>query len=143
MKKAQKYEVKNKENQPVIFYHSKKGINFDYNSDSKIGPAVELTLDKSQLEQYIRLLSKLSESIWTDIAPKEANSLRNDYDEYYDREFDNNGGACIRRNGNIAIIKFYPPAYHLGSNRLYRFTKTKIESYLYDLLKLANKLTND
>lgn len=76
---------------------------------------------------------EMARQVWPDLVLKEVTSFGNDYAEYYDKEFDNEGLASIESDG----ISFWPPAPHLGSNRLYRFTKAKIQTYLFDLQKHA------
>ena len=74
---------------------------------------------------------------WDNINPKEANSLSSDYDEYYDKNLDNNGGLDLinsTKDDGINYLRFNAPS--LTDNKLYQFNKRKFESFLYDLNKL-------
>ncbi|NME95333.1 hypothetical protein HF847_04910 [Clostridium cochlearium] len=75
-------------------------------------------------------LKEVSNKSWNNIKPREADSLGADYDEYYDRQLDNNGCLAIREN----MLLIERPA--LESNKLYQFNKRKMESFLYDFRKI-------
>lgn len=91
-------------------------------------------MDTEAFDDYYSELFELAADVWGYIEPKEATTFGNDYREYYDKELDNNGEAAIGEQG----IYFFPPAPHLKYKRLYRFTKRKMESYLYDLKKYTS-----
>lgn len=93
-----------------------------------------IEMDKETFDDYYSQLFDLATDVWGYIVPKEATTFGNDYKEYYDKELDNNGEAAIGKQG----IYFFPPAPHLKYKRLYRFTKRKMESYLYDLKKYTS-----
>lgn len=95
---------------------------------------VKFKLNQEQFDSFYRQLFSLALEVWGFIEPKEVTSFGNDYSEYYDKELGNDGSASIGSEG----ISFHPPAPHLESNRLYRFTKRKIETYLYDLRKYTS-----
>jgi len=70
---------------------------------------------------------------WNGLELKEAYSFSSDYNEYYDKEFDNNGYLDIIDNG----LEIERPV--LESNRLYKFDKKKMQSFLYDFDKRLNR----
>jgi len=82
-----------------------------------------------QFKELFQYLQAIANEAWGNIIPKEPNSISSDYDEYYDSELDNNGYLSITQYG----LKMERPA--LTSNRLYKFTKRKMESFLWDLEK--------
>ncbi|MGX1266706.1 hypothetical protein RKD55_004650 [Rossellomorea marisflavi] len=88
-----------------------------------------------ELDEFIEHLHAAASESWSAIAPKEANSMGSDYDEYYDRRYDNNGYLSLTNTG-ITII-----APYLSKDTLYQFNKAKIQSFLYDLVKMRNTIT--
>ncbi|MHB0943300.1 hypothetical protein ACYCSU_16755 [Paenibacillus sp. ALE1] len=106
----------------VIFEMSQNQINNKYNVTYNF----ELR-DFVELFNYIQMVSNES---WTNISPKEADSLGSDYYEYYDKELDSNGYLRIREN-KLSIDR---PV--LDSHKLYQFNKKKMESFIYDFRKL-------
>lgn len=116
---------------PILSVSRKgKAILFENASMNPYQSRVEFEFTLEQFDYFYKNLYELATEIWGPIEPKDA-KLGCDYREYYDRELDNNGEAAIDEKG----IYFNPPAPHLESNRLYRFTKKNIETYLYDLRK--------
>lgn len=120
------------EGEPILCVVKKgKSLVFTNESVNPYTRKFSLKLNQDQFDEFYTQLLEMAESIWGDLKIKDATGFGNDYGEYYDRELDNDGGASIDKKG----IYFYPPAPHLKSNRIYRFTKSKIETYLYDLRK--------
>lgn len=118
--------------EPILFGYKKgKAIIFENASMNPYKENVHFKFDQKQFDSFYRQLHKLALEVWSDLELKEATTARSDYGEYYDKELDNEGLAIIKDTG----ITFYPPAPHLESNRLYRFTKAKMQTYLYDLRK--------
>lgn len=87
-------------------------------------------------KKFIDHCNAIAIESWSSFSPKEADSLSSDYDDYYDREFDNNGSLSIRKNE----IKIEGPYNQPKSNgervRLIKFNKRKFESFVYDLNQL-------
>jgi hypothetical protein len=77
--------------------------------------------------EFITYIESIANDSWTNLIPKEADSLGSDYYEYYDKELDNNGYLSIRENG----LLIERPS--LESIRLYQFNKKKMESFIFDL----------
>lgn len=82
---------------------------------------------KEQFRNFAAYIEKIANESWTNVVPKEANSLGSDYDEYYDRKYDDNGTLSITKNG-ISIT-----APYWSVDTLYQFNKPKIQSFIYDL----------
>lgn len=89
------------------------------------------------LKHFTDYIIKIANEAWTGITPKIANSMASDYDEYYDRKYDNNGYLAIvdylsttslERTTAISIR-----APHLSKDTLYQFNKAKIQAFIYDL----------
>ena len=78
---------------------------------------------------FINYLHEAANEAWKDVTPKEAHSMGSDYDEYYDRRYDNNGYLSLTESG----IEVQAP--HLSEDTLYQFSKAKIQSFLFDLGK--------
>lgn len=82
---------------------------------------------------YCKLISTES---WMNFTPKEVDSFGADYDDYYDKEFDNNGSLSV----NATTIKIEGPYAQPKSKgeiiRLIKFNKRKFESFIYDLNRL-------
>lgn len=81
---------------------------------------------------FFEYIKEAANESWTNIVPKEANSDRSDYDEYYDRRYDANGYLTIGDFG----IKIRAPYWSVDT--LYQFNKSKIQSFIYDLEQIFN-----
>lgn len=118
----------------IVGYRKGKSIILEVLSDPPYARAISFDFTKHEYFVFYRQLLQIAQETWPDLVLKEVTSFGNDYTEYYDKEFDNDGSASIGAAG----IAFWPPAPHLESNRLYRFTKAKIQTYLYELKKYAD-----
>lgn len=95
----------------------------------------DFAFTENELQAFTDHLYAAANEAWKDITPKEATSMGADYDEYYDRRYDNNGYLTIT-NAGISIR-----APHLSEDTLYQFNKAKIQSFIYDLdAKWAERL---
>ncbi|WP_121616828.1 hypothetical protein [Virgibacillus halodenitrificans] len=87
-----------------------------------------------EFRDYCKLIA--SES-WSSFTPKEIDSVGTDYDDYYDKDFDNNGSLSISKYS----MNIEGPYTQLKSNgeivRLIKFNKRKFESFLFDLNRLV------
>ncbi|PFB88863.1 hypothetical protein COE48_27060 [Bacillus thuringiensis] len=86
-----------------------------------------------ELLEYIEVISNKS---WSNLNPKECDSLGADYYEYYDRPLDNNGYL------DISKYKLGIERPSLESGRLYQFNKKKMESFIYDFKKIIESIKN-
>jgi hypothetical protein len=119
-------EIRKFENGLVVKSEKSKVI-FENNSGKKYAK-IFLFTDR-EFKEFIEYIQFVSNQVWKNIIPKEAQSEASDYYEYYDKELDNNGYLMIGEN-NLSIER---PS--LESNRMYLFNKRKMESFLYDLQK--------
>lgn len=71
----------------IIFKTDSKNIKRDY--------YLTIYFNKEVFEELIKYIESISNEIWKDFTPKEANSISSDYEEYYDRKYDNNGYLSI------------------------------------------------
>ena len=90
---------------------------------------------KEELKDFCEYCNSIADESWSNFKPRAADSMGADYDEYYDREFDNEGSLSIGES----TIRMEGPYAQPKSNgeivRLYKFNKRKFESFLYDLNK--------
>ena len=85
--------------------------------------------NKEVFEELIKYTESISNKIWNDFTPKEADSISSDYAEYYDRKYDNNGCLSIREN----FFRIERPC--IECPYMYKFNKRRMESFMYDLNK--------
>lgn len=78
-------------------------------------------------------LKDIASKSWKNIELRDVTSFGNDYSEYYDKEFDNNGQLGISLN---QLELAGPVSY---SPKLFQFNKKKIETFLYDFNKLIEE----
>ncbi|MGE7840709.1 hypothetical protein ACQKNX_07950 [Lysinibacillus sp. NPDC093712] len=94
---------------------------------------------KEDFEEFIMYCEKIANESWSSFEPKVADSTGADYDDYYDKEFDNNGSLSIR----AGIISIEAPYTQLKSNgdivRYIKFNKRKFESFVFDLRRSVSK----
>lgn len=118
----------------LIIKSRKSAVIFEMNPAQLNGKhAVDFDFDRAVFESLVTHIETVAyESWWTPtFGPKEAQSAGADYDEYYDRELDNNGSLSLRG----ITFRMNRPA--LDNVRLYQFNKRKMESFLYDLKKIV------
>ena len=91
---------------------------------------------KEEFERFIEYCQTIANESWSSFTPKEVDSVGAEYDDYYDRDFDNNGSLSVR----TGIINIEGPYTQLKSDgeiiRLIKFNKRKFESFVYDLHRL-------
>lgn len=90
----------------------------------------DIYFDDETKKELILYLEEISKGIWSDFEPKEAYSMSSDYNEYYDRKYDNNGYMRILKGGGLSIEK---PSYDCPY--MYKFNKAKMQSFIFDLKK--------
>lgn len=94
---------------------------------------------KEDFEEFIAYCEEISSESWSNFEPKVADSIGADYDDYYDKEFDNNGSLSIR----AGIISIEAPYTQLKSKgeivRFIKFNKRKFESFVFDLRRAVSK----
>ncbi|MCK2000812.1 hypothetical protein MZM54_05340 [[Brevibacterium] frigoritolerans] len=87
---------------------------------------------KEGFKDFAVYIEEIANEAWSNIVPKEATDLRSDYDEYYDKTYDDNGGLSIKENGILITAPYW------SVDTLYKFNKPKIQSFIYDLRKKLN-----
>ncbi|MDR6779410.1 MULTISPECIES: hypothetical protein [Paenibacillus] len=116
----------------LIVKHRKSAVILEMNQNqinNKYNVTYNFELrDFVELYNYIKMIAN---EAWTNLSPKEANSLGSDYYEYYDKELDTNGYLRIGKN-TIFIDR---PA--LNGLKLYLFNKKKMESFIFDFEKFV------
>lgn len=116
--------------------HRKSAVIFEIDEEQAQGKRDFLFEFKEQeFKELITYLETISVASWGAIAPKEATSMGADYFEYYDKKLDNNGYLRIQHHA----LSIERPSYE--SNRLYQFTKRKMESFLYDCHKKIKQVS--
>lgn len=87
--------------------------------------------DDTFKELYNYLIAAGNES-WKDLNPREIDSFGAEYDEYYDKEFDNNGSLGVGWNCILIQGPYAQPPNKEHITRLIKFNKRKFESFMYD-----------
>ena len=105
----------------IIFKTDSKNVKRDY--------YLNVYFDKEVFEELIKYTESISNKIWNDFTPKEADSISSDYAEYYDRKYNNNGCLSIGEN----FFKIERPC--IECPYMYKFNKRRMESFMYDLNK--------
>lgn len=113
----------------LVVEHSKTNIIFKTDEKNiKNNYDLKLYFTKSVTKELTEYLEYISKQIWDDFKPKIANSISSDYDEYYDRKYDNNGYLRICENN---ILQMERPDENCPY--MYKFNKRRMESFIYDL----------
>ena len=105
----------------IIFKTDSKNVKRDY--------YLNVYFNKEVFEELIKYTESISNKIWNDFTPKEADSISSDYTEYYDRKYDNNGCLSIGEN----FFRIERPC--IECPYMYKFNKRRMESFMYDLNK--------
>lgn len=108
--------------------HRKSAVFLELTEESK-DRRFNFDFDKKTFKEFCDYIKQISNESWVNVNPKEAFSCGSDYDEFYDRETDNNGYLSIRKS--VKGLSIERPS--LESLLLYKFNKTKMESFIYDL----------
>lgn len=80
-------------------------------------------------------LTQIADECWKDFNPRVADSMGADYDDYYDKEFDNNGSLSIGENSIRIEGPYGQPPNKAQLTRLVKFNKRKFESFIFDFNK--------
>ncbi|PAV30254.1 hypothetical protein CIL05_07235 [Virgibacillus profundi] len=114
----------------LVVKHRKSAIIFE-NANGKKEKEEHFSYHFSDedFKRFMEYIKEAANESWANITPKEANSMGTDYDEYYDRRYDDNGYLTIGDYG----IKIRAPYW--STDTLYQFNKPKIQSFIYDLQK--------
>lgn len=109
---------------------NKSNIRLELPAGELIGDDIErvFLFDSLSFNKFVDYLEKEANSIWSNFKPKEANSISSDYDEYYDREYDNNGYLSLNQSNKMITVT----ACWNSETRLYQFSKAKLQSFIFD-----------
>ena len=92
-------------------------------------------LSEKEFKGFCEYCKSIADESWSNFTPKVADSIGADYNEYYDREFDNEGSLSIGESTLRMEGPYAQPKSNGEIVRLYKFNKRKFESFLYDLNK--------
>lgn len=99
---------------------------------------VGFDFDEQERKELLEYLKQIGREAWTLFEPKEADSMRAEYDSYWDKDIEDEGNLSISNNNRRGFLCFsapFQPARKDGTVRLYKFNKRKFESFIYDLHK--------
>ena len=95
----------------------------------------EIEFTKEEFKNFIEELKGKAIAIWKDkFELKEISSMGNDYWEYYDRKYDNNGYLKVGKRSNGYLITIERPCE--DSHRFYQLNKAKSQTFINDCIKL-------
>jgi hypothetical protein len=106
-------------------------IVFELHGDDNTQYHGQLRFSKKEFDNFYAWTESVARTTWKDFFPKSATSAASDYDEYYDKELDNNGGIAIKETG------LYISRPSLMEPRFFIFTKAKMQSFLFDLDRMV------
>ncbi|MGI0534966.1 hypothetical protein KFD70_22005 [Bacillus pfraonensis] len=117
----------------LIVKHRKSAVIFEANTEQAAEKKHDFTFEfTSQVfSGLLEYIEEISNKSWSNLISKECDSFGSDYYEYYDRPLDNNGYLRIGKN----VLFLERPTTE--SERLYKFDKRKMQSFIYDFRKLA------
>lgn len=97
-------------------------------------PKQTIHIDRDEFNVFYHSLLELCMLTWKNFTPKEANSMASDYDETYEKKFDNNYYFETRpmEDGTFRIMIDGFPDGDFGS---IRFNKAKSQALVYDVAK--------
>ena len=114
----------------LVVKHRKSAIIFETASGKKEKEErFFFDFSDEELEEFVSYIEEVANEAWSNIEPKEAKSWASDYDEYYDRKYDDNGYLSLSNN----LIAITAPYWSVDT--LYQFNKAKIQSFIYDIRK--------
>lgn len=96
---------------------------------------VSFVFKEGELQEFINYMKTIGEESWKEFKPKEADSMRTDYDSYWDKDLQDEGNLYISNRGRISVEAPYQEFKNQDLVRLYKFDKRKFESFVYDLIK--------
>lgn len=114
----------------LVVKHRKSAIIFENSSGKTEGEYYfSYHFTDEEFKDFALYIEKIANEAWLNVVPKEAINLASDYDEYYDRKYDDNGSLSISEDGILIIAPYW------SVDTLYQFNKLKIQSFIYDLRK--------
>lgn len=118
----------------LVVKHRKSAIIFENDSGKKERESkFSYHFTEEDFKDFAMYIEEIAQEAWTNVVPKEATSAAADYEEYYDRKYDDNGDLYIRDNGILINAPYW------SVDTLYQFNKPKIQSFIYDLRMIAKE----
>lgn len=116
--------------------HRKGGIYID-------GDGLDWRFDFSEetFKSLHEFLTSISKECWSAFEPKIIDSFGAEYDDYYDKEFDNNGSLRIGENFIYVSGPYAQPPNKERITRLIKFNKRKLESFMFNFNELLKEQT--
>lgn len=111
---------------------SKKGKVEFYNNEKMYGDVskkIVKEFSEEEFKEFSKYIWNISNEVWPNIYPKEANSVSTDYYESYDKEFGTEAKLLLKKNA----VEIEP--YYGSEKKLYKFDRLKMKSFLFDLEK--------
>lgn len=113
----------------LIVRQLKHSVVFELAHDEK-GHHFDLRFEPDQYKELMAYIDESAQLSWDNLVLRDATSSASDYDEYYDKELDNNGQLAFGNYDNLKISR--PMEAH---KRMYKFNKRKMETFLFDCTK--------
>ena len=128
--RAETFEDVNEKSLKVVTNRS--NIQFVMPDDEAPSNSEIFEFSRNEFNRFKEYLEADANCICKNLNPRVADSFESDYDEYYDREYNNEGGLkYIDREASTILLSLWPP--YGSTNRLYQFNKRRMESFLFDL----------
>lgn len=119
----------------LIVKSRKSAVIFETNMDAIEGIMYfDIHFAEDVFKELLEHIETVSSEAWKSLNIKEADSFGCDYDEYYDRQLDNNGYLSIGMNA----LRFERPT--LNSGKLYQFNKAKMGTFIWDFRKVITEV---
>lgn len=93
----------------------------------------KVSFTEQSFKKFVKKFKLECYKIWDTFEPKPVSSFGNDYWEYYDRKYDNNGYLSLRKFG----VTIERPS--LECPYFYKFNKVKAQTFIYDCEKLLKE----
>ena len=117
----------------LIIEKNKKNILFKADAENLKGYRLKVCFEREDFIRMINQISDIAKELWGDIQPKEITCVRDDYTEYYDKKYDDNGYLTI----DNYILKLEVSS--LDAPYVYKFNKKRVETFIYDCIRLIKK----
>ncbi|AEZ50460.1 hypothetical protein F400_gp013 [Bacillus phage BCD7] len=116
-----------KSGQQLIISSNKSSVVFGTSHNAEEVFTFKFKFDPIEFMELLVYLEEVANKAWSNLEPRVADSDSSDYYSYYDRPLDSEGYLSIGDN----TLTIERPA--LTSNRLYKFNKRRMESFIHDI----------
>lgn len=98
----------------------------------------KIKMNEMEFQLFTLELNEAAINIWKDkFQLQEVTGMGNDYFEYYDRKYDNNGYLSVAKDNGIYVIKIERPC--LESDYFYILNKVKAQTFINECFKLLKR----